>query len=63
MIMAASSKMAKAVEQGQKVLSTCWAGINRSSLLTAYIIKNLNSGPLNSKEIIRTLERSEVAGA
>jgi len=41
MITSAADKMARAVEQGKKVLSTCWGGINRSSLLTAYIIKDL----------------------
>jgi len=49
MILPAAEKMAKAVEQGEKVLSTCWGGINRSSLLTAYIIKSLD-GSLNSTQ-------------
>lgn len=66
MITSGAEKMAKAVEQGQKVLSTCWAGINRSSLLTAYIIKKLDTDrlpipPLSSQEIINSirLQRSK----
>jgi len=42
MVKRAAKKMAKAVEGGEYVLSTCRGGINRSSLLTAYIIKELN---------------------
>jgi hypothetical protein len=48
MILPAAEKMAKTVEQGQKVLSTCWGGINRSSLLTAFVLKNLDQ-TLNSE--------------
>jgi len=64
MITSAAYKMAKAVEQGQNVLSTCWGGLNRSSLLTACIIKNLEAwgnGQLNPQEVIRKIktQRSE----
>ena len=51
MITSAAKKMADAIEQGQKVLSTCWAGINRSSLLTAHTIKKLDDS-LGQQQII-----------
>jgi len=41
LILPAAQKMADAVRSGQKVLSTCTAGINRSSLLTVHTIKLL----------------------
>jgi len=59
-VTSAADKMTKAVEQGQKVLSTCWAGINRSSLLTAYIIKNLD-GSIDPQEIINTIRTQRSA--
>ena len=60
LITSTADRMAKAVEQGQKVLSTCWAGINRSSLLTSYIIKALDGEasshtPSSSQEIINMI--------
>jgi len=41
MVLPAAEMMAEAVSSGRKVLSTCWAGINRSSLLTIHTLKRL----------------------
>jgi len=55
MIESASEKLKQAVERGQKVLSTCWAGINRSSLLTAFtLLKLTNDNPQAIIKLIRT---------
>lgn len=43
MIRTTSFDLARAIENGQKVLSTCWAGINRSSLLTAFTLRDLTT--------------------
>lgn len=42
MVLPAAKKMADAVREGRKVLSTCWAGINRSSLLTVHTLKQID---------------------
>lgn len=60
MIKRAAKKMGAAVERGEKVLSTCRGGINRSSLLTAYIIKWVEdrgdwSGKLTPQQIIQLI--------
>ena len=41
MILPTAKKLADQIRQGNKVLSTCWAGVNRSSLLTAFTLKEL----------------------
>ena len=41
LVVPAAKAMARAVLEGCKVLSTCWAGINRSSLLTIHAMKNI----------------------
>jgi hypothetical protein len=41
MILPSAATMANAVREGRKVLSTCWGGINRSSLLTIHTLKLL----------------------
>jgi len=41
LILPTATKLANAVTNGKKVLSTCWAGVNRSSLLTAFTLKQL----------------------
>ena len=55
-VLGAAQKMADAIAEGRKVLSTCWAGINRSSLLTAHTLMLLE--PQWSTEEIITLIRT-----
>jgi hypothetical protein len=62
MVKRAAKKMGAAVERGERVLSTCRGGINRSSLLTAFIIKWVEDrgswdGRLTSQQIIHMIRR------
>lgn len=57
MVIPAAKKMAAAVKEGRKVLSTCWAGINRSSLLTAHTMKLLDLD-LTPLDIVRQIRDS-----
>lgn len=56
MVLPAAKTMADAVREGRKVLSTCWGGINRSSLLTVHILKELDPG-LTPVQIVLLLRK------
>jgi protein-tyrosine phosphatase len=56
MVLPSAAKMAEAVRQGRKVLSTCWAGINRSSLLTIHTLKLLEPG-LTTVDIVLLIRK------
>lgn len=45
MIRKTADTAAREIEGGGRVLSTCWAGVNRSSLLTAFILRDLTTMP------------------
>jgi len=56
MVLPAAKTMADAVREGRKVLSTCWAGINRSSLLTVHTLKQLDP-QLTPIQIVKMLRK------
>lgn len=55
-VIPAAKTMASAVLEGRKVLSTCWGGINRSSLLTIHTLKNLEP-QMSSVEMVMLLRK------
>lgn len=57
LILAGAQKMADAVKEGRHVLSTCAAGINRSSLLTIHTIKLLQPD-LNPVQIVNQIRNN-----
>lgn len=46
----------KAMLDGKNVLSTCWAGINRSSLISGLILKSITD--LSGKEVIDLIRKN-----
>lgn len=52
-VISTAKEAASLIRQGRHVLSTCWAGLNRSGLITAVTLMELGFNAEDSVEIVR----------
>lgn len=57
-----AKRIAQRIRRGHRVLSTCWMGLNRSGLVSAYTLMELGMKPWQAIETIRTFRSPRALG-